>query len=235
MADHAAVHPWHDRANQWQSDGHNRYKLKWKSMTIAALLHHHGVQVPRFVTVNGRIVFDGVRSTSSGFAHTTFGSVTPVANHTFHGGSEEPDDVSHSGRTWWDDDERIGRHVSAMERSFPGFVYLPPEDDGGPCWGGVIDTGRGNFKVMIMPRRDEGLPRAAVLDLRLGVHAGRRWVPSPHLYLNGNLCVAGENDWDPAHHTVATVTAWAAHWLAAYTEWRITRRWPTEGVYTIAA
>jgi hypothetical protein len=204
-------------------------------MTIAELLHHHGVHVPRYVTVNGRIVFDGVSSTSSGFEHETLGHVTLVANHTFHGGTAEPDDEPSSRTKWWDEEERLVRHVSAMERAFPNFMYLPAEGDMGPCWGGVIDTGRGKFKVLIMTRRDEGLPRVAVLGLRLGVHAGKRWIPSPHLYLNGNLCVADETDWDPGHHTVATVTGWAAHWLAAYTEWRFTRRWPVDGVRAVAA
>ena len=47
--------------------------------------------------------------------------------------------------------------------------------------------------------------------------------------------VADRSDWDPAVHTAATVTGWAAHWLAAFTEWRITRRWPVEGVQSRVA
>ena len=87
----------------------------------------------------------------------------------------------------------------------------------------------------IMTRKDEGLPRIMVMGPRLGVHAGRKWIPSPHLYLNGNLCVADQQDWDPHEHTVATATTRAAHWLAAYTEWRMTSRWPVEGVHAVAA
>jgi hypothetical protein len=204
-------------------------------MTIAALLRHHGVKVPRYVTVNGQVVFDDVLPTPSGYAHVTLGTVTPVANHTFHGGDEEPDDGDDGQTVWWDDQGPLDRHVKAMERSFPKFVFVPPEAGSGPCWGGVIDTGRGRFNVGIFPRQDEGLPSVVAFDLRLGVNAGRRWVPSPHLYLNGNLCVANRNDWLSEEHTVATVTAWAAHWLAAYTEWRMTRRWPVEGVHAVVA
>lgn len=199
-------------------------------MTIAALLHHHGVDVPRYVTVNGQVVLDGVNSTPSGFVHSVLGPVTPISDHTFHGGEEEADDMPGDPKLWWEDDARIARHIAAMEHSFPQFIYVPPEGELAPCWGGIIDTGRGKFKVLVATRRDEGLPRVTVVGPKLGMHAGRRWIPSPHLYLNGNLCVADQRDWDPSAHTVATVTAWAAHWLAAYTEWRIIRRWPTEGV-----
>jgi hypothetical protein len=205
-------------------------------MTIAALLHHHGVYVPRYVTVAGQVVFDDVRTTPTGPVHTTLGPVIAVANHAFHGGVEgEETDRPESEPVWWEDALQLDRHISTMNHSFPGFVYLPAGAGSGPCWGGVIDTGRGKFKVLIMTRRDAGLPRVAVLDLKLGVHAGRKWVSSPHLYANGNLCVAGQQDWNRDQHTLATVTAWAAHWLAAYTEWRFTRRWPVEGVQTIAA
>lgn len=206
-------------------------------MTIAALLRHHGVNVPRYVTVDGQIVFDDVMPTHNGYAHPELGTVTPVARHTFHRGEEEPDDApaSPADRAWWDAEEKLGRHIDAMKRSFPSFIYLPPEEGQRPCWGGVIDTGRGSFKVGIFPRRDEGLPSVAVFGPKLGVNAGRRWVPSPHLYVGGNLCVADQDDWKPDEHTVATVTAWAAHWLAAYTEWRMTRRWPMDGAHGLSA
>lgn len=34
-------------------------------MTIAALLRHHGINVPRWVTVDGQIIFDDVTTSSS--------------------------------------------------------------------------------------------------------------------------------------------------------------------------
>ncbi|CPT75881.1 Uncharacterised protein [Mycobacteroides abscessus] len=86
-----------------------------------------------------------------------------------------------------------------------------------------------------MTRRDQGLPRVHVFNHRLGANAGRKWQPSPHLFTSGSLCVADASDWDPEQHTAATVTAWAAHWLAAYTEWRMSRRWPVEGVRSVVA
>jgi hypothetical protein len=204
-------------------------------MTIAELLHHHGVHVPRYVTVGGRIVFSGVHATSSGFEHQSLGRVTQIVDHTFHGGTAESNDQVHSSRKWWDDEESVARHALAMDQCFPRFSYLPGEGEMGPCWGGEIDTGRGTFNALVMTRRDQGLPRVAVIGPKLGMHAGRRWVPSPHLYLNGNLCVAEESDWNLECHTVAVATGWAAHWLAAYTEWRFTKRWPADGVHAVAA
>ncbi|BCW78909.1 hypothetical protein [Arthrobacter sp. NicSoilC5] len=202
-------------------------------MTIPALLRHHGVTVPRFVTVDGRIVFNDVTATGAGdHLHSTFGPVTPVSSHTFHGGVEEFDAADGPPIAWWADENQISRHVNAMEGSFPNFRYLPPGAGVNPCWVGVIDTGRGRFQIAVILRKDGQLPRVTVLGgVRLGVSAGRRWQPSPHLYDNGNLCVADNNDWNPEEHTVATVTGWAAHWLSAYTEWRMTRRWPVEGVH----
>ncbi|RAM37349.1 hypothetical protein [Arthrobacter globiformis] len=203
-------------------------------MTIAALLRHHGVNVPRWVTIDGQIVFDNVTTTPANSSHPAHGTVTPVANHTFHGGENPPADKGTETSPWWNDAPRFNRHRAAMDKSFPGWVYLAATDDEAPSWGGTIDTGRGKFLVAIYPRRDEGLPRITVLGPKLGVNAGRRWIPSPHLYLNGTLCVAAAEDWNPREHTVATAASWAAHWLAAYTEWRMTRRWPVEGSQGIA-
>lgn len=204
-------------------------------MSMPALLSHFGINNARFVTQTGEIVFDGVTKTASGFTHATLGPVMSVAKHTFHGGEDEPDDDPDDFQVWWDDEAQIRRHTDAMELAFPDFVYVPPDDKGGPCWGGIIDTGRGMFEIGIFPRRDQGLPRIVVLNRRLGAPAGRRWQNSPHLYLNGNPCVADREDWDPFEHTVATAAAWTAHWLAAYTEWRMSRRWPVEGVNAVAS
>ncbi|TCO18129.1 hypothetical protein EV652_116157 [Kribbella steppae] len=205
-------------------------------MSMPALLSHFGINTARFVTSTGEVVFDGVTSNGGdAFTHVTHGAVTPVAKHTFHGGAEEPDDGENGPAVWWDNPDRLNRHIDAMRRSFPHFAYLAPEDGSAPCWGGVIDTGRGKFDVGILIRRDEGLPSIVVFNRRLGATAGGRWQRAPHLYDNDNLCVAGRDDWDPDEHTVATATAWAAHWLAAYTEWRISRKWPVEGVRTVAA
>lgn len=206
-------------------------------MTIAALVGHFGAARPRYVTVNGQIIFDDVTPvTTGGFSHALHGVVTPVQKHTFHAGAEEAVDLADSDARWWDDSELIERHVAAMERAFPGFTYFPGEPDSVPVWVGEIDTGRGKFSLGIALRSDQGLPRIVVLSkMQLGVPAGRRWVRSPHLYDNGNLCVADVAEWDPVVHTAATATAWAAHWLAAYTEWRITRKWPVVGVEAVAA
>lgn len=204
-------------------------------MTIAALLRHHGIRVPRFVTVNGQVVFDDVTMTSSGPVHKVHGAVTPVVPHTFHGGDEAADELPPAPTGWWDDAALINRHVDEMSKSFPTFLYLSADGERPPCWSGTIDTGRGRFKVLTMTRRDQGLPSVHVYKHRLGVNAGRRWQRPPHLFTSGNLCIADPSDWDPSQHTAATATAWAAHWLAAYTEWRISRRWPVEGFQSVVA
>lgn len=206
-------------------------------MSIAALLGHFGIHVPRYVTVDGRIVFDNVISSGSGtYTHPTYGAVSRLTNHTFHGGTEDADVGPPAPEQWWDDHEQLAPHVEAMERSFPGFTLVAADADLSPCWVGEIDTGRGKFKIIVVLRRDKGLPFVSLVGgPRLGVTAGRRWTPSPHLYLNGGLCVADSADWDPDEHTAATVVAWTAHWLAAFTEWRITRRWPVEGVQSRVA
>lgn len=206
-------------------------------MTIAALLNHFGVGNLRYVTVAGEVVFDGVtRVPGGGYAHATHGAVTPVERHTFHGGDEEPDDGYGVDRAWWDNEDEINAHIDAMKTAFPAFTYVPATEDLPPCWIGNINTGRGTFCVAIILRSDRGLPRVRLAKgPRLGKNAGRSWQPSPHLYVNGNLCVADQGDWNADVHTAATVTAWTAHWLAAYTLWRITGRWPTEGVTAVAA
>ncbi|MFC9980247.1 hypothetical protein [Gordonia sp. NPDC127522] len=200
-------------------------------MSMPALLSHFGIDDARYVTSTGLVVFDGVTSPVDGvFQHEQFGAVTPVAEHAFHGDVPEPSDVAGSDRRWWEDRSAIDRHIVAMSNSFPDFVFLEPTEDLNPCWCGTIDTGRGRFEVAIILRADEGLPSVVVLGKRrLGINQGRRWVKSPHLYLNGNLCIASADDWISGVHTAATATAWAAHWLAAYTEWRITKQWPVDG------
>src|SRR4051794_15283573 len=123
-------------------------------MSMPALLSHFGISTARFVTNTGEIVFDGVTKSGSGFTHATLGAVTPIAKHTFHGGGDEPDDGHEGPTTWWDDGAQIMRHIEAMRNAFPTFTYVGPDDDSGPCWGGIIDTGRGRFEVGIFPRRD---------------------------------------------------------------------------------
>lgn len=204
-------------------------------MSMPALLSHFGINTARYVTTTGEVVFDGISKVGGGYSHPTHGTVTAVPNHTFHGDEEEPDDRDAGPSTWWDDEARMNRHIEAMNQSFPNFLYLPPGDGSGPSWSGVIDTGRGTFNVGIFLRRDEGLPSIVVFNRRLGAAAGRRWQHAPHLYDNGNLCVADRDEWVPGEHTAATATAWAAHWLAAYTEWRMSRRWPVKGVQSVAS
>lgn len=206
-------------------------------MSIPSLLGHFGISDQRFVTADGRIIFDGVQKSplGVGYTHAEFGSVTAMASHRFHGDVPEPTDLAtHNG--WWKNDAELDRHIRAVSAAFPGFAQVSLDPATPPAWAGTLDTGRGKFTVGILTKRDRGLPSVVMLSKqRLGMPTGRSWKPAPHLYLNGNLCVADTSDWDPSEHTVATVIAWSAHWLAAYTEWRMTRRWPVAGAQQIAA
>ncbi|BCT76263.1 hypothetical protein SCMU_21050 [Sinomonas cyclohexanicum] len=199
-------------------------------MSIAALLSHHGVKAPRYVTIDGEIVFDGVTETASGPKHHSRGPVTRVPNHTFHGGDNLTDDAG-DGTPWWSDPKKLEKHVQAVELAFPNFRYTAPQGEISPSWTGEINTGRGRFMIQVSLRRDRGLPRVQLVShQKLGRATGRRFERSPHLYLNGDLCVAETADWRRDEHTAATAIAWAAHWLACYTEWRFTMRWPVAGV-----
>ncbi len=203
-------------------------------MTMAALLSHFGIADRRFVTAEGLVLFDGVSGSSSfGFTHPAHGTVTPMPRHTFHGEVEEPS--GSSGSRWWDEAGEVERHESNVRAAFPRFARSDREGRP-PVWTGAIDTGRGRFVIEVATREDRGLPFVRVLGgPPLGMARAGRWVRAPHLYLNGNLCVADQSDWDEGTDTVATAILWAAHWLAAYTEWRIINRWPVEGSHADVA
>lgn len=198
-------------------------------MSLKNVLAKFGIKNMRYVTTTGLIVFDGVLQTANGYSHTTHGHVTRVANGRFHGGSE-PEDVD-DDRWWLVDTTELQRHVDAMAEAFPAFSYIRGDEKSPPAFGGTIDTGRGKFDVLVLLRRDRGLPFVVVPNVRLGKQRGRRWIRAPHLYDSDALCIAAQDDWDSGEHTTATAVAWAAHWLANYTLWFISsnNRWPTEG------
>ncbi len=187
-------------------------------MTIADLLTHHGHKRPRWVDIDGRMVFSAPAIASSALA---------VKPHTFHGGEDPVED--NVDTVWWDDDASLKVHLDAMSTHFPGFIYLEPEDGNSPAWTGTLDTGRGRFRVLVMTRHDRGLPSVVILGPKIGKNTRRGWTMPPHVYLSGRPCIADQDDWNPDEDTVATAVAWLAHWLAAYTEWRFTNRWPIEG------
>lgn len=198
-------------------------------MTVTSLLGHVGVHVPRGVTIDGRIVLG---------TPVVGRAVTALEPHTFHAGpgpefpSEpypsaeppQPDDDA-----WWNlAPSRLEADQAAVRAAFPSFQLI--RDNGSHTWQGVLDTGHGRYRIDVAGNRTGGMPFIwPVQPRRLGRHEGARWRPSPHLYTNGGLCVAETTDWIPERHTTATAIAWAAHWLAAYTVWRIGGPWPTEG------
>jgi hypothetical protein len=197
-------------------------------MTLPSLLRFVGVDIPRGVSVDGRVL-TGRAATAA----VSAGTATAVVPHSFHGG-DDPQPAS-ARTAWWDNPAARDGDIAAVAQAFPSFRLDPR--DGGHTWSGAIDTGRGRFDVSIVCDRAGGLPKIVPVRPRaLGRNEGRRgFRRSEHLYLSGNLCVADIADWDPAAHTCATVIAWTAHWYAAYTDWRLGGPWPTDGYRPRAA
>ncbi len=195
-------------------------------MSLATLLEHVGIDVQRYVTVEGQIVLDPtLMNTSAPMA---------VFPHRFHDGEDPAPERVNYANAWWNTDEAArATDEAAMDSHFPGFVQFG--EDGDYAFGGQLNTGRGNFKVIVVPHIDRSLPSVVPMHKTLGRPGGRRLQRPPHLYTSGNLCVAATADWKPEEHTTATAVAWAAHWFAAYTEWRISGRWPTDGFGAEAA
>lgn len=54
-------------------------------MSIHSLLRHVGIDVPRYITVNGRVIFDTPSSPAAGAAVT---AATRVEPHRFHAGPD---------------------------------------------------------------------------------------------------------------------------------------------------
>lgn len=191
-------------------------------MTISTLLRHVGLHAPRGVSIDGHIVTGD--ALTSGLAAGTATALTP---HTFHGG-EEPDQDA-DAPAWWLDPQVHDLDVAAVRSAFPRFVL--DEDDGRYTWTGTIDTGHGGFTVAIDGNPEHGLPRVRPVQPSLiGRNFGRQGFQKPHhMFLNGNLCVAEPDDFDPARDTTATVIAWVAHWYAAYVDWLVECRWTVDG------
>lgn len=190
-------------------------------MSIPALLRRVGLSAPRGVSIDGRILFGEALAAS-----LAEGTASPLIRHTFHGGEQT---APPCGPPWWSDDDARERDVAAVRAAFPGFHL--DQADGGYSWQGTLNTGHGRFEVRVEGSPANRLPRVRpVRPAALGRNFGRRGLMRPeHMFLNGDLCVADESDFDPARDTTATVIAWVAHWYAAYVDWRIDGRWVVEG------
>jgi hypothetical protein len=195
-------------------------------MTIVSLLSHLGVQVPRGVTVDGRIL-------TLSQAAATGTPIHELAPQTFHGGADPETD--NTAVSWWEaSPEAKGADVVAMGSAFPGFVLL--DESGAYDWIGEINTGRGRFKILIRGNASRRIPMVRpLLPSHLGRSVRGLYRRSDHLFLSGSLCLADDREWNPDVHNTVTAVGWAAHWFAAYTEWRINGIWPTPGYYGHAA
>lgn len=192
-------------------------------MSMVSNLKRFGIDAHREVAADGQISFTIGES-----------ATTSLKSHTFHGGIEAEEGAS--SEHWWHDEVLLQGERDAMAAAFPAFTELLSEDDMPPVWYGTVNTGAGSFEVAVLHRVDHSLPRVVPLGTkRLGRAQGKGWVAAPHLYLNGNLCVASPEDWDNESDTAATVVGWAAHWYACYTAWFVTGRWPLESYRADAA
>ncbi len=197
-------------------------------MSLATLLAHVGIDVPRYVTVGGQVVLDPTPM------NTSTPAPMAVSPHRFHDGEDPAREWVNDADAWWITDEAArAADEAAMALHFPTFVQFGEDDD--YAFFGQLDTGRGSFKVIVLPAVDRSLPSVVPTHRGLGRPVGRRLQRPPHLYNSGNLCIADASNWRPGVHTTATAVAWTAHWLAAYTEWRISGRWPTDGFGAEAA
>lgn len=138
--------------------------------------------------------------------------------------------VGETSAPWWiEGQDAKAADIAAMRQSFPGFTKFG--DDGEYAFQGTIDTGRGRFQCLVLPMPDHSMPSVIPMRKNLGRSEGRRFAKAPHTYLSGRLCIAETGDWDSDRHTTATAVGWAAHWFAAYAEWRLMGgQWPTEGL-----
>ncbi len=200
-------------------------------MTIPGLLRKVGINVPRGVTVNGQIVLEGRPSGVGVAAAQSYG----LAPHRFHGGDDPSPARNDLTGAWWnqDSDARDADIADMRHRFANTTVYT---EDGNLAYMVKYDTGRGLYDCLILPQINGSLPAVYFSKSKKpGRRVGRHHAPAPHLYTNGALCIAEESDWDGKGYLTSIAAAWTAHWLACYTEWRITGRWPTDGYGVRAA
>lgn len=192
-------------------------------MSMLDALRYHGAVGPRWVSPTGRLMFAAPENAAA----------VPVKPHTFHGGADPAERTSI--QKWWLDPHATSRDDAAMRELFPDFVQTRGNEAHPPMWTGVIDSGFGRFPIMVLQRKDHGLPRVMPLGVTdRSRHEGRRTVKSPHLFASGHLCVAEERDWEPDSDTIATVVSWAAHWHACFVSWRLNGVWPAAGASAAA-
>lgn len=198
-------------------------------MSLPSLLRHVGAHIPRGVSVDGRVL-----AGQAAVAAVAAGRAIRIAPHTNHGGVQGAlgDATGPTGLhadAWWATDAVAqAADIAAVARAFPSFSH--DGSRGGHRFKGVLDTGRGRFRVAAIGDPDGGIPHLLPIQPRaLGRHDGRGFHRPEHVYTNGNLCIAGDDDWHPDRHDTATAIAWAAHWYATYTDWRLGGPWSSDG------
>jgi hypothetical protein len=103
-------------------------------MTVATLLAHVGIDVPRYVMVDGEIVLDpkGPRAAAAT-------SPMRIEPHRFHGGDDPAPTRNEYDRAWWNTDlEARAADENSMRTHFPGFSLH--SENGDYFWSGQINT-----------------------------------------------------------------------------------------------
>lgn len=182
-------------------------------MSLASAMKYHGMTLDRWMDSTGK-VHHGARPTAAAM---------PLASHTFHAGEEATDDTKQP--KWWLEEDAMTREREQMRTWCPQFTEFPGNDEQPPMWHGTINTGMTTFSVAIVHRVDHGLP--FIVPIGEGTRLRKS---TPHRYVNGNLCVASAEDWDPTEHTAAIAVGWAAHWFSCYIDWLFSgcKTWPLE-------
>lgn len=186
------------------------------------MLKLHGHDLRREVTSAGSVVFDVKNHPAP--------RGMPLAPHTFHGGDAPEDVAVAKGSEWWLIGDAAARDRAAMSEWFPDFHEIEGTEDAPPRWLGTLGDVSSPVEVVIVHAADRSLPRVLpMVDIPQKRVLRGRFRVTPHLFLNGSLCVASPEDWDPDRDTVAVVAGWAAHWLACYREFCKSGEWPTDG------
>ena len=161
-------------------------------MTLPSLLRRVGIDVPRGVSVDGRVL-TGRAATAAVAA----GTATSVVPHMFHGGDDPVPDPA-MGSPWWDDPAARDADVAAVGRRLPGLPARRRSTAATPSPASST-PGAARFTVSVVADPAGGLPTIVpVLPRALGRHEGLcGFRPAEHLYVSGNLCVADDGDWDP--------------------------------------
>jgi hypothetical protein len=133
-------------------------------MTVATLLAHVGINVPRHVTVGGEVVLDLPTSRTTPSLR--------IEPHRFHDGRDPAPARKKLDKAWWNaDPEARAVDENAMHTYLPGFSLYSGEGND-YIWSGTINTGRGSFRYFRTPAGRPVVANDRAIDEELGEARG---------------------------------------------------------------